>query len=682
MFVIQKFRVRPICALSIVNLIPMRLRVCLYLLLLGLAPPLLAATPPLELRVLIDTSSRFAELDPDGSRAEALRLLAGLLPDGAAGGAWAYGRYVEQIVPLGRIDTAWRQRAFDGAGRIHANAGYANLEHALDRALEGWQSPAAATRRLLLLISASGAEPAAEAEQRLAARQRLLDETLPTLVAAGIELHAFTIGDAADRGLFERFAFATGGAHRHLRDARGLPAQTVEFYARAVRSNQLVLADERFVVDAHVDALTLVLLREPGSKAPLLIPPDSPVISAARPRGTRWHSSRDFDLVHLRRPETGDWQITSELTSDSRVLVSSQLELRASVAPDRAWPGEPLEIGAELFRGGNQIRRNAFLRFVEFSVSLTGPDGETRRLPLHHTDIRADKGRYLLTLDEPLPEGRHRLHIEARGSSFHRLQELEAVVGWPVEIRIEAAAEPGQYDFRLRAREAQLRIEGLAADVEIETPKGKREALPLQSDSGWLRGRIVTAVDGVHQARVRVSGRRHDDSVVDLNLGPFALLGTASQAEAGLAAAPPPEPIAAEPTGFDRKLIGIVILAVNATLLLAVLSLWLYARRKKRLAAVDEAGAVPAADSTDKEAAVSAPAAENDAPVPPLDGDEAVVAAAVEDKTPARPADSGDDAAAEATAPTAGNAATGGGDDVAGVDAPPAAESDRKTATG
>ncbi len=682
MFVIQKFLIRPIFAISIASLIPMRLRVCLYLLVFGLPLPLFAATPSLDLRVLIDTSSRFAELDPDGNRGEVLRLLTGLLPDGAAGGAWTYGRYVEQVAPPGRVDAAWRERALAGAERIHANAGYADLEHALGRALEGWQTPASNQRRVLLLISASGVEPADDESLRAASRQRVIGEKLAALAATGVELHAVTIGDGADRGLFERLAFATGGTHRHAPDARGLVAQAGDFFSRAMRSNQLVLADERFSVDAHVDALTLVLLREPGSKAPLLIPPDSPVISAARPRGARWQASRDFDLVHLRRPEAGDWQVVAKLANDSRLLMTSKLELRAGVTPSRAWPGEPLEIAAELYRGGKKIRRNAFLRFVEFGVTLTGPDDEAQRLALRHSEVRSDKGRYLLTLDEPLAEGRHRLRVEARGSSFHRVQELEALVGWPVEIRIEAAAEPGQYDFRLRAREAQLRVDGLAADVEIETPKGKREALLLQPDSGWLHGRIVTGVDGAHQARVRVSGRRHDDSVVDLNLGPFALLGAASQVEAGLAAPPPPppEPIAAEPAGFDRKLIGIVILSVNAMLLFAVLAIWLYTRRKRRLAAAAEEAEVIADEGTE--------------PAPADGGDDSAPTAEQED-VPARTADGGDAAVVSPVEPAGENPATGSGDEVAEASAPPAdgeadgeaamppaAETDRKSASG
>ncbi len=122
----------------------MRLRVCLLLLALGLplAPPVLAASASLELRVLIDTSRRFAGPNPGGNRAEALRLPAGLVPDGAAGGAWTYGRQVEQITPPGRADAACRERLRDGAGRMHANAGLADVEHAPERVRTDWRAPA------------------------------------------------------------------------------------------------------------------------------------------------------------------------------------------------------------------------------------------------------------------------------------------------------------------------------------------------------------------------------------------------------------------------------------------------------------------------------------------------------------------------------------------------------------
>ncbi len=577
----------------------MRLRVCLYLLVLGLPlpPPVFAATPSLELRVLVDTSSRFAELDPDGNRAEALRLLAGLLPDGAAGGAWTYGRYVEQITSPGRVDAAWRERALDGAGRIHANAGLADLEHALERVLADWRAPAAGGRRILLLISAGGVQPSADTDKNAASRARVLGEGLAALAAGSVEVHAVAIGADVDSGLYERLAHATAGSLAAARDARALPQTIAGIYARTARPNQLALTDGAFTLDSHVDAMTLLLFRRADGKAPLLIPPDSPVISTARPRGARWHASREFDLVHLERPDAGDWQIVGEVEPGSRLLVTSRLELRAGVIPVHAWPGEPLEVAAELFRDGRKIRRNAFLRFVEFALTLTGPDGEETRLPMQHSEVRADKGRYLARLGEPLAEGRYRLQVDARGSGFRRRQELEAGIGWPVEIRIEAAAEPGQYDIRLRAREAQLQADGLAADVEIETPQGRREALLLRPESAGLGGRIVTGADGVHQARVRVSARRYDGSVVDLELGPFSLLGAASQATAGLETPPPPPPAAADPvaSGIDRKLIGIAIVSVNGTLLLAILLIWLGSRRRRRLAAaVGDADESPA----------------------------------------------------------------------------------------
>lgn len=54
-----------------------------------------------DIRVVVDISGSMKLNDPDNLRRPAVRLLAGLLPDGTGVGLWTFGREVNMLVPHG-----------------------------------------------------------------------------------------------------------------------------------------------------------------------------------------------------------------------------------------------------------------------------------------------------------------------------------------------------------------------------------------------------------------------------------------------------------------------------------------------------------------------------------------------------------------------------------------------------
>ncbi|MDQ7050607.1 MAG: hypothetical protein Q9M92_14180 [Enterobacterales bacterium] len=57
-----------------------------------------------DVRLLIDISGSMKKNDPNNLRIPALQLVTNLLPKGADAGVWAFGRYVNMMVPLSKVD--------------------------------------------------------------------------------------------------------------------------------------------------------------------------------------------------------------------------------------------------------------------------------------------------------------------------------------------------------------------------------------------------------------------------------------------------------------------------------------------------------------------------------------------------------------------------------------------------
>ena len=91
-----------------------------------------------DIRVVIDVSGSMKKTDPSNLRVSALKLLNGLIPNGAKAGVWTFGRYVNMTVKWGTVNDKWRKLADIGAEEIHSNALFTNIESALARATKGW----------------------------------------------------------------------------------------------------------------------------------------------------------------------------------------------------------------------------------------------------------------------------------------------------------------------------------------------------------------------------------------------------------------------------------------------------------------------------------------------------------------------------------------------------------------
>ena len=570
----------------------MRQPVCLSLLFIltlacGVAR---AATPNYDFRIVIDVSGSMKKNDPENLRVPALKLINGLIPSGSRAGVWTFGKYVDMAVKWGKVNDQWRQQADLGANKIHSNALLTNIEGALARARVGWDKPDQKTRRILLLLTDGKVDISQDTAKNEESRQRVLSESLAALKQAGAEVHSVALSAGTDEALLKQLALETGGSFAIARTAGELQKVFYRMFERASKPDTIALDGREFRIDSSIREMTLLIFRKPDSTPPILIPPDSPAISAEKPRGSRWRSDRGYDLITVSKPQTGTWRIDAEMDPDNRVMVVTDLRLDVGGLPAYSSPQESLRVTAELFNKDKKIRKNSFLRFVDFDLIHIDAEGNEKKYSLTHTPERKDKGQYLYQLEQKLAEGAHSFIVSADSRTFNRSKRFDMQVQWPVEVVIDAQAQAGIYELRLRAREEYLKADGMHADVSIEAPDGTREDLVLELSTGWLRGIVETDQDGLYRAHLSVSAQNHAAEIHDIDLGSFSMLGVyrappaVTQAEPKSAQSEPAIEPAETGAGVDWRLVGIVVVSVNVLLMLLLLGGWLLLRRRNKSA--------------------------------------------------------------------------------------------------
>ncbi len=484
-----------------------------------------------DIRIVIDVSGSMKKTDPENLRVSALKLLNGLIPKGSKAGVWTFGKYVNQTVKWGSVNDAWRKQADRGAEKIHSNALFTNIESALARSTTGWEKADPKTRRNLVLLTDGQVDISKHSEKNAISRQAILDKSIKKLKEAGVLVHAIALSRDADEALLKRIALETNGSFEIAESAQDLQKIFFKMFERAVQPDTVELRGNQFIIDAKIEEMTLLVFRKPESLRPQIITPGGVVISARKPRKSSWRNDEGYDLITIKKPVKGVWSIEADIDPDNRVMVVTNLKLEVSGLPAYITPSEVINLSAALFNKGKQIRKNSFLRFVDFNLSYTKLDGEKLKQPLKHAKDRKQKGQYKYNFDKGLEEGKYSILVTADSKTFNRSKRIDLTVQWPAKVKIEPVGEPGNYQLSISPREEYLIAESIKPTVKLEAPDKSKQDLMLTNNKGVWLVEVKTNQDGIYRAWVKVDAKNQAGESVKHDLGAYSLIGVYRQPE-------------------------------------------------------------------------------------------------------------------------------------------------------
>lgn len=553
-----------------------------------------------DVRILIDVSGSMKHNDPKNLRRPALRLLVGLLPAESRAGVWTFGQYVNMLIPLGRVDEAWKSRARNSSESIASPGQYTHIEAALKRATEDWGGSSEGYRRSLILLTDGMIDIAKDPAKNAASKRRVLESLLPQLNSRQATIHTIALSDNADHELMRSLAETTGGWYEQVEDADQLQKVFLRIFEKVGRPDTVPLKDNKFTIDASITEATVLSFHRPEAQPTEVVPPGGVAFAAdSVPPNVRWHRDRGFDMLTISDPAAGEWAIRAELDPDNRVMVVTDLKMRTSELPNRLILGQTLPFEVSFTDNGKPIRKQEFLRMVAVNATTRDATGEHEARPLRDDggdgDAEAGDGRFsMLFGGESFGRGLGDLVINAAGRTFSRERRFSYEVVPPVVV----AATPQAEGKRLTL--------GLTADAELVDPASLRVQAWLEDDGGAQSELpLQRGAPGKYQAGIDLlsfSGRRR----VAIRADVVSLTGEALSYEErpleveglGVVKAPPPRPepvpeppqAPAEPTASEVAPVasdvmgwaGAAIWFVVMNLLLVALAgggLWWWRRR-------------------------------------------------------------------------------------------------------
>jgi len=433
-----------------------------------------------DIQVLIDVSGSMKQNDPKNLRIGATQLLVKLLPDGVNASLWLFSEQTELLSHTDAVNDQWRTLAQKASQTIHSRGLYTDIEKAIDTVLKS--GFADSQNKNLILLTDGMVDISKDIMVSADSRERILSEWIPRLRQQQIKVQTIALSGQADKELLEKLAFDTDGWYETAQSAERLQRLFVKMALKAAPKNTVPLNGNRFSIDDHVQEFSVLVFKQPDTPPTQLLSPDQQKISKrTAPPNVAWLENPGYDLITLKQPTAGDWQIDASFDPDNQVMILTNLELKIDDLDHFIGEKDQLMLRLHFTEQDTLISRKDFLDLITLSLSID--DQEPQNIP----PLTGNPGYFTKSLSN-LSQGKHHLSMIADGKTFERAiaRDVE-VIASPILVEKLVDTPNRQVTLKFMPDLAVLDSTALSIIAVIQQDdKAAEEKAVLEQGGEWL----------------------------------------------------------------------------------------------------------------------------------------------------------------------------------------------------
>lgn len=267
-------------------------------------------------------------------------------------------------------------------------------------------------------------------------------------------------------------------------------------------TQQIPMANERFRIDGEIDEITLVLFRNPDTPSSVIVLPD----------GTKWYSSRhpreqvtwrtghDYDVIAVKSPMVGPWQVTGHVRQESRVMVLSEVQFHPEPFPQRVFVGEQLKVTGTVSNGEQPIEQKDFrsiIRLDVYFISTNNPEFDNFGQGMQKIgeflddgrqfDQKARDGIFTGQLQFNLVPGEYIPRYHVKTPLFERYVEASSVLvsPSPIQYRVTFSEQEGEpHWLHVDMDEELMQLDEVLVELQVIFPNGEKSKIILDTHQG------------------------------------------------------------------------------------------------------------------------------------------------------------------------------------------------------
>ena len=453
-----------------------------------------------DLRILVDISGSMKKTDPHNLRRSAVRLLAGLIPQGSRSGIWNFGKQVNMTVKIGKVNENWRELARTQSKKINSVGLYTNIESAMRKVSFDWKKPDPRYKRNLILLTDGHVDISQDDKLDTASRKRILKEVLPALEKAKVRIHTIALSDNVDESLLSTLSAYTDGLYKKVSSADDLQKLFLQMLEQSANLDTLPIKNNLFNVDASINDMTLLVFNKDSTHPTSIVTPGKTTWTKTKhAEQVKWFSDDGFDLITIKKPQQGQWKIMAPVDESNRVVVATNLKLKLSKIPGYLMLGDVLNITAHLEEDGKPLTDKRLLSKFEFLIKRNAARSSERQYSLSKSEN--DEFSYEVQLASVFKEGNNDLVIQAKSPTVQReIRHQFKVYATPADIKI--SENHGKYQVQVKPYSNLLRLDSIKFDIELND-KSKHQLIrhnanwTVDVDKKYLGTRFTLNLDAV-----------------------------------------------------------------------------------------------------------------------------------------------------------------------------------------
>ena len=477
-----------------------------------------------DVRVVVDVSGSMKNNDPDNLRQPAVDLVVELLPEQSKSGIWAFGQYVNMLVPYEDVSASWKSVAKKKLSSINSIGLRSNIGGALDKATQQYSQQEDMD---VILLTDGFVDVSKNAIDNHNERNRILKSLIPQLKQRNIRIHSIALSDNADKDLLDELALQTGGVSFVAKQPEDLLKIFSKAVSEAVKADEIPLNNNAFVIDSSINEFTALLFQSPSSPNVELLSPSQVLIRKGNhSESVKWYEGKGYVLVTVKNPEAGEWFFQAEIDPDNRVTIISDLKMSVSGVPSYLAMGSKKQYDITFMDKSGVIKDQNFLDIISVSKQLhddsEGADviessetEDNKILSFSRTNpfkISDDLGVFYSTKQ-------FTLNILANGKTFQRKFSKTIRVIESVSISLNLHDHSQAAFLKVKSNRDDVDVENTRVIAKILAPSGSTliQALPLMDQQTWELQLSNKQGDGEYQVNLSIKGKLLNGDTFDVN---------------------------------------------------------------------------------------------------------------------------------------------------------------------
>jgi len=374
---------------------------------------------PLDTVVIMDSSGSMKQTDPKQLRKPAAKLFISLLDKDDRLSVVSFSSQAWPITYLTKLETDKQlKQALRATDKISHKGMYTNIHSAIKKGIEFLKESDQINREPIIILMSDGQMDVGNKEKSAQLREQIFEDLLPQLIEHNIKIYSIAFTEASDQELLQEIADATDGRYALAASDAVLHKVFSKIFEQTKQPDMLPLNENKFVVDASINEITIIANKASDASQIYLKPPIGEKINSTfKSEKVKWFVSTSFDMITIKKPAEGEWKILYS-DDDNRAYIVTDIKLRTQFEFN-AESYQPELIIKSWFTQNDETESNEkLLKNMEVVLEIEHPDDTVEIFPVETAN---EQGEFIARF-KPDTDGIYGAAIIAKSRTFQRQQ--------------------------------------------------------------------------------------------------------------------------------------------------------------------------------------------------------------------------------------------------------------------